>query len=100
MKVILNSNELNNELEKIYMYKTEESIFFDKIISSLNQMTNLYVTNNSDSLNNLNFEMVEKLKIVNNIHNNYITVINKNLVKYEEVSKKVENILSDIDTMR
>lgn len=93
----IDKRELNNQIEKITMYKNEESIMFDSIKTNLNNYNYSYNTNNQTKLNDITLELSKKFNIIKNIHENYITVINKNITNYEDTSKKVEKIISNIE---
>lgn len=97
MKSIINRDELNNQLEKIAMYKSNESIIFDSIKEILNHYDYLCETNNQEKINDIKIELFNKLNTIKNIHENYIKIIYQNITKYEETSKKTEIILSNIE---
>lgn len=97
MTNIINKNELNNQIEKISMYKNEESIMLDSIKTNLTNYNYSYNTNNQNELNNINLELYKKFNTIKNIHEDYIKVITRNIENYEETSKKVETIISNIE---
>lgn len=95
---IINEKELNNGITKISIYKQEEDINLDDFEIMLNELSNMYKTNNNDKLNKLNLELKIKFNKINNIHNGYIETLNKTITKYKDTEQKAENILSNIDT--
>ena len=95
---IINEKELNNGITKISIYKQEEDINLDDFEIMLNELSNMYKTNNNDKLNKLNLELKIKFNKINNIHNGYIETLNKTINKYKDTEQKAENILSNIDT--
>lgn len=97
MANIIDERELNNQIEKIAMYKNEESVMLDSIKTNLNNYNYSYNTNNQKKLNDITLELSKKFNIIKNTHEKYITVINKTITNYEETSKKVENIISNIE---
>ena len=93
----INDIELLNELEKFDVYKRDEDVFFDEVKSNLNILNSLYNTDNTNDLIDINLELEEKLKVINNIHNNYKVIINSTIDKYIEAERKVIDIFSDIN---
>lgn len=94
----IDDKELGNGITKITMYENEEGIFLDDIKTKLTELTNLYKTSNTDKLSNLNSELREKFKKVNKIHNNYIDILTKTIIKYKNTSKNVTTMFTKIDT--
>ena len=96
MNNVMNEEELDNIIKKISMYKKSESIILDKIKSNFKSLKNYYISQNQENINKTFFEIEKKTKVVENNHNSFITVLDKNLAKYKNTSKKVADMFDNI----
>lgn len=96
MNNIMNEVEIDNRIKKIIMYKKSESIVFDKIKSNFKNMKNYYISTNQDNIEKKLFDLENKIKKVENNHNTFINILNKNLTKYHNATKRVENMFDKI----
>ena len=84
-------------LEKIKMYKKEEDINFEVFEKKIKNIICNYKTKNTENLENLHNNFLDKLKVITKNHNNYILIIEKNIIKYQETETKVVNLLKNLD---
>lgn len=96
---IINEEELNRELQRLSIYKKEEEINLNDLKIKIRNINDLYKTDNTNKLNNLNLELSNKYKIISNIHNNYSIIVERTITKYKETSaetaKEFSNIVGD-----
>lgn len=92
MKSILNEEELDKNIIKIQNYKDQEDMIFDDISDNFININYHYKTNNTEKLEQLQAELVNALTTINKIHNDNIFVLTRNLNKYIETKKEVENL--------
>lgn len=92
----MDTSQIEVFLNKIKMYKKEEDINFERIIEKIIDMNTYYKTKNTSSLNNIEFDIDRKLKSINQIHENYITIITNKISDYQETSKKILESFEDV----
>ena len=96
MKSVMSEQKIHNVIEKSEMYKKSEDIILDKIMSVFDRIDNCYVTTNTEKLDNVHLELKNKGVKVKKIHQNDITVLQKNLKKYQDTKGKIENLFRSI----
>lgn len=97
MNNYIDINNLINANDKIKMYKSEEDIIFSEINKNFENIKYSYNTSNLENILKIENELLLKFSTISKIHNNNVTVINKNILKYIELSKKTVNIFENID---
>lgn len=96
MKKVLDHNELSLVINKINLNIKDEKEAFNKFSLNLIDLENYYKTNNELILQELNNKINIKAKMFEQIHDNYVAVLNSIMNQYENASIKSENILKDI----
>ncbi|MBR1416815.1 MAG: hypothetical protein IJ572_03255 [Bacilli bacterium] len=89
MKSKLDEEQIAKTIQKLYFYKKIENLNFEEIRNSFKNINNYYKTNNTISLNNIYSAFVNKLKTRNDNSDTNILIYNKNLEKYQRVSREV-----------
>lgn len=97
MENILNTDEIEKNISKFKMIKNQEDLNFEAIKNELLNINYYYDTNNTSHLDDLNFEVIQKLSTISKIHRLNITVLNKNLEKYRTTRLVVEKSFEKID---
>lgn len=95
-----NNEELNNTIKKIALYKKDENEELDNIDFVLNKLNDLYKTNNTNHLKNINIKLYNKYQKVKNITNNYNIILDRNIIKYDKTAKDMSKLLSDINNKK
>ncbi len=96
MKSVMSEQKIHNVIEKSEMYKKSEDIILDKIMNVFDSIDNCYITTNTEKLDNVHLELKNKGVKVKKIHQNDITVLQKNLKKYQDTKGKIENLFRSI----
>lgn len=96
MKSVMSEQKIHNVIEKSEMYKKSEDIILDKIMNVFDRIDNCYITTNTEKLDNVHLELKNKGVKVKKIHQNDITVLQKNLKKYQDTKGKIENLFRSI----
>ncbi len=99
MKSVLDIEQINGVIDKIAMYKKQEDISFDKIKQNLLNLNVPYKTNNTNRLNNISLEIMNKFGTIAKIHSNNMLVLQKNVIKYRETARKVARKFDNIDIL-
>lgn len=97
MKNIMRIDYVNSSLDKFKLYKKQEQLLVDSITGCLEEIKYNYQSNNSKKVDNLNNELVEKINIIANIHDNNIIVIERAIEKYRIAEAKSKKIFEDIE---
>lgn len=97
MENIMKIEEVNSCLDKFKLYKEQEQLFIEDMINCLNSIKNSYQSNNSKKVDNLNLELINKLKVISNIHTNNVIVIEKSIDKYRVAEATAKKIFEDIE---
>lgn len=84
-------------LEIVKMYDNEEKINFDKIKNNLIDINSNYNTSNYNKLMNIQVDLINKMNVIKLNHYNNEVIINKNIIKYIDTAKKVENMFDNIE---
>ena len=95
--IIMKIEEVNSCLEKFKLYKEQEELFIEDAINCIEGIKNSYHSNNSDKLDNINLEIINKLNVISKIHNNNVTVIEKNIDKYRSANITTRNLFEKIE---
>lgn len=97
---MLNSIDIENmikTLKIIKMYDNEEKNIFDKIKNIMIVINNYYNTNNYNKLINIQTDLIKKMIVINVNHCYNEIVMNKNIEKYIDTTKKVENLFNNLE---
>lgn len=97
MKNIMRIDYVNSSLDKFKLYKKQEQLLVDSITGCLEEIKYNYQSNNSKKVDNLNNELVEKINIIANIHDNNVIVIERAIEKYRIAEAKSKKIFEDIE---
>ena len=79
MKSNMNIEQLGKVNERIKIYATDEELQFSSIKSVLNNINYNYDTDNTIKLEELDEELINKLKKINKNHNLDMLIIDKNI---------------------
>ena len=92
----MNIEQLGKVNERIKIYATDEELQFSSIKSVLNNINYNYDTDNTIKLEELDEELINKLKKINKNHNTDMLIIDKNINKYKELNKNTEKIFKNL----
>ena len=96
MKSNMNIEQLGKVNERIKIYTTDEELQFYTIKSVLDNINYNYDTDNTIKLEELDEELINKLKKINKNHNIDMLVIDKNINKYKELNQNTEKIFKNL----
>lgn len=96
MKSNMNIEQLGKVNERIKIYATDEELQFSSIKSVLNNINYNYDTENTIKLEELEEELINKLKKINKNHNTDMLIIDKNINKYKELKQNTEKIFKNL----
>ena len=96
MKSNINIEQLGKVNERIKIYTTDEELQFSSIKSVLNNINYNYDTDNTIKLEELDEELINKLKKINKNHNLDMLIIDKNINKYKELNQNTEKIFKNL----
>jgi len=96
MKSNMNIEQLGKVNERIKIYATDEELQFSSIKSVLNNINYNYDTDNTIKLEELDEELINKLKKINKNHNTDMLIIDKNINKYKELNQNTEKIFKNL----
>ena len=96
MKNNMNIEQLGKINEKIKIYTIDEELEFSNIKSILDIINCNYHTDNKIKLEEIELELMNKLKKINKNHNTNILIIGKNINKYKEINQSTEKIFKDL----
>lgn len=97
MKNVMKIEEINSCLDKFNLYKEQEELFIEDVINCFDSIKTGYRSNNSNKIENINLELLNKLKVISNIHNNNVTVIEKSIEKYRNADVVAKNLFENIE---
>ena len=89
--------EVNSCLDKFKLYKEQEQLFVEDVINCLDSIKNSYHSNNGNKMENINLEIINKLKAISRVHNNNVIVIEKSVEKYKNADVVAKNIFDNIE---
>ena len=92
----MNIEQLGKVNERIKIYATDEELQFSSIKSVLNNINYNYDTDNTIKLEELDEELINKLKKINKNHNLDMLIIDKNINKYKELNQNTEKIFKNL----
>ena len=92
----MNIEQLGKVNERIKIYTTDEELQFSSIKSVLNNINYNYDTDNTIKLEELDEELINKLKKINKNHNLDMLIIDKNINKYKELNQNTEKIFKKL----
>ena len=96
MKNNINIEQLGKVNERVKIYTTDEELQFSSIKSVLNNINYNYDTDNTIKLEELDEELINKLKKINKNHNLDMLIIDKNINKYKELNQNTEKIFKNL----
>ena len=96
MESNMNIEQLEKVNERIKIHATEEELQFSSIKSVLNNINYNYDTDNTIKLEELDEELINKLKKINKNHNLDMLIIDNNINKYKELKKKKKKIFKKL----
>ena len=94
-KNVMNIEMVDNSLEKLRMYRNDESLLSENLLVSFNKILNSYKTDNYDEFNDLLVEVDSKFNTVMGIHNDNLVVLAKNRSIYSKTVLDVTNIFDN-----
>lgn len=97
MANVMKIEEINSCLDKFKLYKEQEQLFIEDVTKCLDSLKNSYYSNNSKRIENINLEIINKLKVISNVHNNNVTVIEKNIDKYRRADILAKSLFENIE---
>ena len=97
MKNVMKIEEINSCLDKFNLYKEQEELFIEDVINCFDSIKTGYRSNNSNKIENINLELLNKLKVISNIHYNNVTVIEKSIEKYRNADVVAKNLFENIE---
>ena len=92
----MNIEQLGKVNERVKIYTTDEELQFSSIKSVLNNINYNYDTDNTIKLEELDEELINKLKKINKNHNLDMLIIDKNINKYKELNQNTEKIFKNL----
>ena len=92
----MNIEQLGKVNERMKIYATDEELQFSSIKSVLNNINYNYDTDNTIKLEELDEELINKLKKINKNHNLDMLIIDKNINKYKELNQNTEKIFKNL----
>ena len=92
----MNIEQLGKINEKLKLYVRDEELEFSDIRRTLNDINYNYDTDNTKKIEELELELINKLKIINKNHNTDIFIIESNINTYKELNKNTEKIFKDL----
>ncbi len=93
---IIDVEQIEKNKQKIEMYSKEEQITIDSINQVLKKINTSFNENNLTKLEDIQIELVNKLKIISKIHSNDIMILYKNIDKYIYLSNKFAKSFDNI----
>lgn len=93
----MNLDELSKSNEKYKIHKNDEELTFTNIKEILKKINYYYDTSNTSKLETLETELIKKLNIITELHNNNLIVIEKNIAKYRTLKEATEELFNNID---
>ena len=96
MKNNINIEQLGKVNERVKIYTTDEELQFSSIKSVLNNINYNYDTDNTIKLEELDEELINKLKKINKNNNLDMLIIDKNINKYKELNQNTEKIFKNL----
>ena len=97
MQSVIDTDKIENIIDKAEMYKNEEEITFDNFNTNFHNILNYYKTKNSNKIQIISKELSDNLKKIIKNHQNNILVLSKNIEKYSELENKNAQIFNDIN---
>lgn len=92
----INVEELSKSNEKIKMYKVDEELVFDDMKEVLKKLSYYYESDTVGKLESISMELIKKLKLIGEIHNNNVRVIEKSITNYKNLNQETERIFHDV----
>lgn len=92
----IQETELETSIKKIEMYKNSLNILLDEITKTLDQLNYEFRTNNTKTFQDFQTELVNKGNTFNNVFNNNLYVLRKNLEMYKTISQEVANSFNNL----
>lgn len=93
---MINEEQLEISNKKIKLYKNEIDLDLEDIENNLKNMIYYFDTNNRDNFEDINYEIENKNKVINNMNNGYLYVLETTLNNYRETAREVANSFKNI----
>ena len=89
MKSVLDEERIALTIQKMFCYKKIESLNFESINGCLREISNCYKTKNTSKLDEINYQIGNNFKRVNEYNETNILIYDKNLEKYQDTEREV-----------
>lgn len=96
MERVIDNEQVRSSIDKIKIYNESEQLIFDKFKKLLSNLKYNYESNNTENINNLNTQLLNKMDVISNIHTNDKLVLERVLERYCIANRDAENILESI----
>ncbi len=96
MQNIIVHDKLENSIKKMQMFKNNINVSFDEVMRHLEQINYEFDTKNTEKFRNLQEELDNKGRTFNNIYNNNMYVLDRNLNMYLERARKVAESFNEM----
>lgn len=93
----INDIELGNYIDKMDFYLNEEKKYKLAIKNNFDSTELNYKSSNTKKLNELNIELDEKIKKINDMHQTDLLILTNVVSNYTETSLETLNILNNIE---
>ena len=97
MANVMRVEEVNSCLDKFKLYKEQEQLFIEDVINCLESIKISYHSDNGNKIENINLEIINKLKVISSVHNNNVTVIEKSIEKYRNADILANSFFENIE---
>lgn len=94
-EIYIDSHEIEKIKDKLLVYQRQEEICFENIIEQMKIINYLYITNNTNYLEDIKFELENKFKIINTNHYNNVLLLNNNIELYENATRKAIKVMEE-----
>lgn len=100
MKVFLEEEKMQLSVNKMKLYKNEEDINFDELKTLIYGINSTYSTSNSSKLYNIYSLISNKTRVLSNIHNSNIYVLNTKIRQHLALKRLNSEILGYSDNSK
>ena len=94
-KGILNQELLERNIENIKYYLEEEYKYINKIYDKLNESSKYYCSFNTNLILEVIYNLPDNAEFLKNKREKYVIVLNKNIIKYNNLSIETKRIFND-----
>lgn len=96
-EILMDINQIENSVKKLQMYKEQEEINLENLKEIFNNIKYNYITNNKDTLEDIELDIILKYKIIINNNHNNIKILNINIERFKTAKTEMENILNNVN---